>query len=244
MTWLAVVIILIVACLSLVIFAPKNKTFYDWRIYPHLEIVSDPMHLQLIRDDLNSLDAKDFIDYPDPDMWKFNKSSNYEIFPFYMFGEFSRKNLAKCSDTFKIAHNIPYIRSMAFVKIGPRSVLKVHQSWKDISNETFKCFLGVNVPTNDVNACGVWVEGDAKKLEDDKWVVFDASRKHSVYNKSTKNSYMLMFDLQRPSGTLGLSQKSLPDDLKRFITQNVDQRIEEDPESPEVESPPRLPETE
>lgn len=244
MIWLATIIILIVMCLLLVIFAPRNKAFYDRRMYPQLEILSDTTNLQLIRDDLFSLEDGDFIEYPDPKMWKFNESSNYQIFPFYMFGEFSKMNINKCPDTFKLAHNIPYIRTMAFVKIGPKSVLKVHQSWKDIANETFKCFLGVDIPTNDVNSCGIWVEGDAKKLEDGKWVVIDSSRKHSIYNKSKKNSCMLMFDLQRPSGSLGISQKSLPPELKKFITRHVDQETNEHQEDDPLETPPQLLETE
>lgn len=242
MTWLAVLIILIVACLALAIFAPKNKSFYDRRIYPELEIVSDSMHMQLIKDDLNSLTQSDFIDYPDQDMWKYNETSSYEMFPFYMFGKFSRENINKCPDTFKLAHNIQHIRSMSFIKIGAKSVLKVHQNWKDISNETFRCFLGVNVPTCDVHMCGVWVEGNTKKLEDNKWLVFDASKKHSIYNKYKKDCYLLMFDLQRPGNSVGLSQKSLPDDLKSCITQIVDRETEEDQET--EESQPRSPETE
>lgn len=228
MIWLAVIIILVVLCLALVIFAPKNKSFYDRRIYPHLELISDPMHMQMIREDLNLLDESHFIDYPDQQMWKYNDSSDYQIFPFYMFGEFSRNNLTMCHNTFQIAQNIPYIRSMAFIKIGPKSVLKVHQSWKEISNETFRCFLGVNVPTSDINICGVWVEGDAKKLQDDKWVIFDASRKHSIYNKYSKNCYLLMFDLKRPCDIMGISQKSLPIDIQGFIDQIRNPDTEED----------------
>jgi hypothetical protein len=227
MTWLAIIVILIVVCLSLVIFAPKNKTFRDRRIYPTLEIVSDPMHTQLIRDDIKSLEQEDFVDYPDEEMWKFNKSSDYKIFPFYMFGTFSRKNINKCQDTFKIAHNIPYIRTMAFIKIGAKSVLKVHQNWKDVSNETFRCFLGINVPTSDVDVCGIWVEGDAKKLEDNKWVVFDASRKHSIYNKYTKDCYLLMFDLQRPDNTTGCSDQKLPSDIMSFVKTFTNQETDD-----------------
>ena len=227
MTWLAIVIIIIVLCTSLVIFAPKNKSFFDRRIYPELELVSDPMHMQLIKDDINSLTPVDFMDYPDKDMWKYNDTSHYEMFPFYMFGQFSRENLNKCPDTFKLAHNIPYIRTMAFIKIKSKSVLKVHRSWKDISNETFKCFLGVNVPTSDVNMCGVWVEGDAKKIEENKWVIFDSSKNHSIYNKHEKDCYMLMFDLQRPSNSIGLSQKPLTEDVKNCINHPVDQETED-----------------
>jgi aspartyl/asparaginyl beta-hydroxylase (cupin superfamily) len=231
MTWLAILIILIVGCLSLAIFAPKNKSFYDRKIYPELELISDPMHMQLIRDDLKSLTPSSFINYPDEKMWKYNSTSSYEIFPFYMFGKFSRDNINTCPDTFKLAHNIPYIRSMAFIKIGAKSVLKVHQSWKNIANETFRCFIGVDVPICDVHMCGVWVEGNTKKLEDDKWLVFDASKKHSIYNKYKKDCYLLMFDLQRPGNSIGLSQKSLPDEIKNCITPTTDQGPGENPHS-------------
>ena len=228
MKWLATIIILIVVCTSLAIFAPKNKAFFDRRIYPALEIISDNMHIQLIKDDLNSLNDSDFIEYPDKDMWKYNETSHYEMFPFYMFGKFSRENMSKCQDTFKIAQNIPYIRSMSFIKIRSKSVLKVHQSWGNISNETFRCFLGVNIPASDVNICGVWIEGDAKKLEENKWLVFDSSKKHSIYNKHKKDCYMLMFDLQRPGNSVGLSQKLLPKDVKNFCDQTFDPETEQD----------------
>jgi aspartyl/asparaginyl beta-hydroxylase (cupin superfamily) len=239
MIWLAILIILIFLCLSLAIFAPKNKSFYNRRIYPELELISDPMHMQLINEDLKSLVSADFINYPDQEMWKYNETSSYKMFPFYMFGKFSRENINKCSNTFKLANNIPYIRSMSFIKIGAKSVLKVHQNWKDISNETFRCFLGVNVPVGDVHICGVWVEGNTKKLEDDKWLVFDASKKHSIYNKHEKDCYLLMFDLQRPGNSIGLSKKSLSKNIKNTITQMLDSETEE---CPEVEkSPLKLP---
>jgi aspartyl/asparaginyl beta-hydroxylase (cupin superfamily) len=228
MVWLAIIIIIIVACLFLAIFAPKNKSFHDKSTYPNLELISDPMHMQLIKDDLKLLSPEDFIEYPDQAMWKYNETSSYEMFPFYMFGKFSRENINKCPDTFKIAHNILHVRSMAFIKIGAKSVLKVHQNWKDISNETFRCFLGVNIPLCDVHMCGVWVEGDTKRLEENKWLIFDASKKHSIYNKYKKDLYLLMFDLQRPGNSVGLSDRSLPDDLKSCVTKIVDQETEED----------------
>ena len=236
MTWLAILIILIVLCTSLAIFAPKNKSFYDRNIYPELELISDPMHMQLISDDL-ALVLNNFIEYPDKEMWKYNESSHYEMFPFYMFGQFFRVNLNKCPDTFKLAHNIPYIRSMAFIKIKSKSVLKVHNNWKDISNETFKCFLGVSVPTSDVNMCGVWVEGDAKKIEENKWLIFDSSKKHSIYNKHTKDCYMLMFDIQRPGNSVGLSNKPLTAEVKNCINHLNDMETVEDQESVKSQLP-------
>lgn len=244
MTWLAVVIIITVICLSLVIFAPRDKTFLDKETYPHLDILSDPMHLQLIKNDLCRIRDDEFLDYPDEKMWKFNKTSKYKIFPFYMFGQFSQKNIEICPDTFQIAHNIPYIRSMAFIKIGAKSVLKVHQNWKHISNETFRCLLGVEVPSNDVNACGVWIKGHTKKLEDGKWIVFDSSRLHSIYNKQSRDCHLLMFDLKRPGLTMGVSEQPLPDGLESFIEKFADLETVKDQDSDSSDPPQKLPETE
>ena len=204
---------MVVICLFLVIFAPSEKAFLNKEIYPPLDILSDAMQLHLIKDDLQRLNDQDFVDYPDPQMWKFNADSNYQIFPFYMFGTFAKKNIAACPDTFRLAHYIPYIRTMSFMKLGPKSVLKVHQSWKDLSNDTFRCILGLDIPVNDIHACGIWVQGNVKKIEDDKWVVFDASKKHSMFNKQDKACYMLMFDLKRPTNVVGLSEQAMPPDM-------------------------------
>lgn len=208
-------------CLSLVIFAPCDKVFFNKEIYPQLNILSDSMQLHLIKDDLRRLEDNQFVNYPDQDMWKFNSESIYKIFPFYMVGVFAKKNIAQCPDTFRLAQYIPYIRTMSFVKLGPKSVLKVHQSWKELANDTFRCVLGLEIPANDIHACGIWVQGNVKKIEEDKWVIFDASKKHSMFNKQDTPCCMLMLDLKRPTKVLGLSNHPLPD-ISKFILQPED----------------------
>lgn len=216
MIWLAMVIIMIVISLGLVIFAPSEKVFFNKEIYPSLDILTDRMQLQLIRDDLARVSDDQFLDYPDPDMWK--RTSTYQAFPFYMFGAFAKANIELCPDTFRIAQNIPGVRTMAFIKLGPKSVLKVHQSWHELSNDTFRCVLGLDIPANDINACGIWVNGNVKKIEDDKWVIFDASKRHSMFNRQDNPCYLLMFDLQRPTAVRGVSTYPAPD-FSDFIRQ-------------------------
>lgn len=215
MTWLAILIVAIVICLSLVIFAPCDKVFFTKDTYPILNVLSDAMQLHLIKDDVKKIEGSHFVEYPDPDMWRFNSSSSYGIYPFYMFGRFFKENIKRCADTFSIAHYVPHAHTMAFVRLGPKSVLKVHKSWKEVANITYRCVLGLDIPANDLHACGIWVQGNAKKIEENKWVIFDASRLHSMFNKQSKPCYMLMFDLTRPSG-VGISDYSMPD-LTEFV---------------------------
>jgi len=46
--------------------------------------------------------------------------------------------------------------------------------------------------------CGIWVNGEAKKLFKDYYYVFDASKEHSIYNNTIDDIVFLIVDFKRP----------------------------------------------
>ncbi|NDE62243.1 MAG: aspartyl/asparaginyl beta-hydroxylase domain-containing protein [Cyclobacteriaceae bacterium] len=59
---------------------------------------------------------------------------------------------------------------------------------------SLRTHLGIHVPEN----CGIWVEGEKKKLNNNKFITFDDSKFHSAYNQSNEDRIVLIFDIPIP----------------------------------------------
>ena len=69
-----------------------------------------------------------------------------------------------------------------------------------------------------VETCGIWVNGESKKLISNSLVIFDSSKEHSIYNDTDYPIYALLIDLQRPEKIPnGISQREYSDELYDFV---------------------------
>lgn len=217
MKWLAIIIILSILCITLVIFAPGNYAFYSADEFSELHFLTSPMMFKTILSEVKNIPEDKFMDYPDKNMWYFNKCSKYEVLPLYMLDNLYEENIKLVPSLFNALQHIESINTIAVIKLSGESILKIHQEWADLSNNTLRCLLGVLVPCNDVNKCGVMVEGDARKIEDGKILVYDTSRKHSIYNRHKKDCYYVMIDMDRKNKK-GLSEYKMKKSVLEYMT--------------------------
>ena len=84
------------------------------------------------------------------------------------------------------------VKSITLAKLGPMSVLKPS---KDLT-QNMRILTPVQVPSENINKCGVWVGGDFRPL--DTTVMFDPNNLMSVFNSRKMVATYLIIDMKRP----------------------------------------------
>lgn len=191
--WIGFVVIVFIISVTLMIFAPKSVNFYPEDTYPIIKYINDN-NTAIINDDLTSIkDDKNWVCWPDEKLI----SGVYQIYPLYMFSTLTNRS-ETCDLTHGLIQTIPDIKTCTFLKIGANSHIKKHKRWKEISNHTLCCLFVLEAPADLVEKCGVWVNGESKKIKKDALIIFDSSKEHSIYNKTDYPVYCLMLDITRP----------------------------------------------
>jgi hypothetical protein len=158
-----------------------NMKFYDTSIlYPELNIFQENYYI--IMNELNN-----YINNQNKwDSWaklvSYHKDSNWDVIPLFGFHKFTSYS-KYFPETIKFFHQVGYIELLCFSKLGKNTILNVHQGWANTANISLRTHLGIHVPEN----CGIWVEGEKKKLNNNKFITFDDSKFHSAYNQSNED---------------------------------------------------------
>lgn len=162
MTWYILLICLLIVSIILIIVLPAKNYFLSKDIYPELKKLNQINSL-IIKNELMEIKDSEYKEYPDQDMWKYNSSSKFFIYPLFMIDKLYNANIEKCKNTFKILKSIPNVIHISICRLESHSVLKVHQNWKELANYSYRCIYGINSSANDISICGVLVEGELKK---------------------------------------------------------------------------------
>jgi len=207
-------VFIFIVCIGMVIFLPKSTNFYPAETYPNLKYIHEES-LDIIKEDMDKIkDSDDWVDWPD----KENITGEYKIFPIYMFSTFSKSRKKIAYNTYKLIKNIPDVKTCYFTKLGPNSSLDKCTKWKELSNTTLCCLIILEAPYSSVEDCGIWVNGESKKLEKNKLIIYDSSKEHSIYNKTDEDVYMLMLDVGRTDKMVeGASKKEYNYEIHDFI---------------------------
>ena len=209
------VFIIFIVSVSLLIFAPRSVNFYNDDTYPILKSIYEN-NKEIITEDFEKIEKEtNWINWPDSE----NISGKCEIFPLYMFSIVSKKRKHKCINSYNLIQNIPGVKTCTFLKIDKKSKMTKQTQWKDLSNTTLRCLLVLkSVSSAPVEKCGIWVNGETKKLISGNLIIFDSSKEHSIYNETDYPLYTLLIDLQRPEKIPnGISQREYSDELYDFI---------------------------
>lgn len=217
---IGIFIIIFIIILSLVIFAPRSKNFYTNDIFPIVQYIHKNNHdifdtdLQLIKEE--SKNNKDiWVEWPD----KKNIVNEYLVYPIYMFSIYSYTRYILSINTMKILKNIPYIKSISYLKLDKKSKIKKTRKWKDISNDTLCCFFILeSTYSSNPEDCCIWVNGEIKPLIKNKLIIYDSSKEHSMVNNTNYPVYILCLDIKKPKEMLfGASDISYDSNVKDFI---------------------------
>lgn len=213
--YIGLFVIIFIISVSLLIFAPKSINYYTPDTYPILKSIHDN-NKDIITGDFEKIENdQNWLAWPDSE----NTSGTCEVYPMYMFSTASKLRKAKCIALYNLIQNIPDVKSCAFIKIDKKSKINKQTQWKELANTTLRClFILKSVSSAPVETCGIWVNGESKKLISNSLVIFDSSKEHSIYNDTDYPIYALLIDLQRPEKIPnGISQREYSDELYDFV---------------------------
>ena len=214
---IGVIIVIFIISISLMIFAPHSINYFDEKTYPELQIISN-QHINTLKHELDCANDPDELNN-----WMMWPDSNYRkgacnLYPLYMFSTLSHKRQMVCPETFKLLQKIPNVKTCTFVTIEINSSIENHKEWKDLCNKTLRCLIVISSPNDAVERCGIWVNGESKKLHTGDVVIMDGSKEHSIYNKSDLPISMLLVDISRPDSIPeGTSNREYSNEIQGFV---------------------------
>ncbi len=127
-----------------------------------------------------------------PEKYLYDSDKEWKVIPLYAFGEWKTN---KFPETTKILKKIPNLRTALFSKLGPKTTLKPHRGWADLSNYVLRTHLGIQVPNG---KCGIVVKNSFRQIEEGSLITFDDSKLHYGINETDKERVVLIVDIERP----------------------------------------------
>jgi hypothetical protein len=225
--FIAISIIIFLICITLVIFAPKSQNFF--KDIPGLDELSknaDVMQDTFVRlgvepsegnisQECEALREKYLKTNPDPLRWlKFPDEQiaegDLELLPLMLSSEYTDEKQIFASLAAEL-DKINGIQSVYFIKMKPGGKLKKHTGWAQMSNNTLRYIYCFNSFCYSEDECGIWVNGEAKKLFKGCSYIYDGSKEHSIYNNIFDDVVFLIVDIKRPEGiSPGYSEYKAP----------------------------------
>lgn len=209
---IAIAILLFLFFIFLVIFAPKSENFFKeidtlTPFTKNSDLICDTfvrLGIQLDDDNL----AEDYASYyssikPQQIEWlKWPDEKNVygcvEYLPVHMFGKMHDNNYHTFNKLFNELSKVDGVQSVYFIKLGDHAHFKKHHGWAEFTNTTLRFIYCFNSFCYNEDECGIWVNGEAKKLFKDYYYIYDASKEHSLYNNTVDEVLFLVVDFDRP----------------------------------------------
>lgn len=206
------VVIMLVICICLLIFAPKSTNFYSHDTYPIIKYLHDN-NLQIIKDDFSKIKNHDnWLEYP------INAQGSCNIYPLYIFSILLEKRKQICANTYNLIKNIPDIKLCTFMILSSNSQINKNKGLKILCNNTLRCLIVLGSKNTTIDKCGIWVNGEQKKIKTNSLIFFDSSKEYTIYNKTLMDLEMLIIDIKRPEKIpYGISDRECDDKMKNFI---------------------------
>lgn len=209
---IAVTLLLFLFFVFLVIFAPKSHNFFK-KVCPTLDELAH--NKELMCETFVKLDIKLNDDNLQDDYEKYyqtivvkklkwepwldnNIVGDVQYLPIYMFSKINATNFSIFHKLFSEISTMDDIKSMFFLKLGINSNLAKHKGWAEVTNDTLRFIYCFNSFCYSEDECGIWVNGEAKKMFKDYYYYFDASKEHSIYNNTFDEVIFLIVDFDRP----------------------------------------------
>ena len=218
--WVGIVVVVLVFCVALLIFAPKSINFYRPETYPIIRYLHEN-NLQIIKDEFSKIkSSKNWLDYP------IGITGKCKVFPIYMFNTLHEKNVKLCKDTYNLIQNIPDIKTCTFMNLYADSQIDKNKGLKLICNNTLRCLIILNAKNATINKCGIWINGEQKKIKKNELIIFDSSKEYSIYNKTQSDMEFLLIDVKRPYKVpFGVSEREYCTKIQEFIYKLNDENI-------------------
>jgi beta-hydroxylase len=173
-----------------------NPEIFDKRLFPwvaDLEAAAPDIRTELDRLLAHREKLPRFVDIQ-PDQGKINPDAGWKTFFFGGLGVKSEHNRALCPKTAAALDRIPNVELALFSILAPGLHIPRHSG---VTKGLVRCHLALKVPKDREKA--VMHIGSTKfHWEEGKAVVFDDVYKHEVFNDTSEERVVLLFDTRRP----------------------------------------------
>lgn len=153
-------------------------------------------------------DMNKWTDWPEKELYDAN--SDWKIIPFKAFDVTVEENCKAYPYLWQFINSVPNVKVAILSKLGPGMKLTPHRGWGNHSNNVLRCHFGLEIPIE--NKCYISVADQTEKdgkvevgpeeiqyHSQDRWMVFDDSKRHYAENPADKNRVVLIMDIDRPN---------------------------------------------
>jgi beta-hydroxylase len=134
-----------------------------------------------------------------PDQARISTGRNWQVYPFYTFGDAFAPHCKDCPKTAALLAKVPDLRNAMFSILSPRYHIPAPQG---PTNGIIRIHLPLVVP-RDRERCRIRVDKEYVAWELGKAVVFDDYYEHEVWNDTDDTRVVLFFDVDRPMRPIG-----------------------------------------
>jgi aspartate beta-hydroxylase len=136
----------------------------------------------------------------------------WDVFLFYERGRKNAENCARCPTITNLIESHNTVRTLAGLlyasKLKPGTHIKPHRG---PTNLRLRCHLGIQIPRGD---CGLKVNGETRRWQEGKCLVFDDSLEHEAWNYDSTPRIVLIIDFWHPE--LSPTEISFLEGLHRY----------------------------
>lgn len=142
------------------------------------------------------------------DRHKHSLDGGWKIILLQMLGEVDQDRKARCPITFSLLDQVPNLTFAAVSKLSARSRIHPHKEWIKEDDKMlysngnlFRAHLGIEVPA-DEQACAMRVGTETQSWKPGRFLVFDDSIEHEVWNDTDEDRIVLVFDFLKVGGKI------------------------------------------
>jgi aspartyl/asparaginyl beta-hydroxylase (cupin superfamily) len=106
------------------------------------------------------------------------------------------RNCASFPETMALLRGIPFLTSAFVNLLEPGASLPAHNG---DTNTTYRCHLGLVVPSEDVERCGLAVGGERTGWREGAAFAFNEAYGHWVWNRTDDDRVVFVFDVMKPA---------------------------------------------
>jgi aspartyl/asparaginyl beta-hydroxylase (cupin superfamily) len=174
----------------------EDRPFMRNEDFPFLKMFSD--NWEKIRDEVQVI-LKNREEIPafqevSPDQNKIAIGKNWRTFFLYGFGEQLKKNCAQAPFTTSLLEQVPKIQISWFSILSPGYHIPPHQG---VSKGILRAHLGLIIP-KDAESCRIRVDNEYRIWKPGQIFVLDDTYEHEVWNSTSDERVILIFDFDRP----------------------------------------------
>ena len=129
-----------------------------------------------------------------PDQKKISKGTNWRTFILFGFGNMLEKNCKQAPATTRLLSAVPNLQTAWFSILSPGYHIPAHRG---VSKGIVRAHLGLIIP-KEAEKCRMRVGDTINVWHPGKIFVFDDTYEHEVWNDTTEERVILLFDFDRP----------------------------------------------